>query len=338
MSRPFPLDVLRLTAFTILSSFAALLAGWLAFGAAQAAGPMPGMLWHSYRDLDNPQGTFATHPGTGQTRRVAPEKSGAPWPDGSLYLLRDYSSQGSSGDETHLIVRRSSDQATLFDQVVDGYIGEHARPSPLGRPQILVDWGETIFADRGPVVYDLQARRLLYVTRPSKTPDALSWMPDGSLLRVQPSGEISRIVLGGAEQRVATVRWPEARLPQALHVSPDGKRALVQLAALRDTGSISGVDLWMMNVDGSELRRFTKNDLVAHAFWSPDGRQVAFVKDTGVSCSDFSCRGSCTLWVAEASASHVVAVTQSNDARRVPLRRPDGSMTTVNCPAIAWTR
>jgi len=94
----------------------------------------------------------------------------------------------------------------------------------------------------------------------------------------------------------------------------------------------------MMNVDGSGLRRFTKNDLVAHAFWSPDGRHVAFVKDTGVSCSDFRCRGSCTLWHAEATASDVVAVKASGDAQRFPLRRPDGSMTTVGCSAITWTR
>lgn len=332
------MQFLRLPALQSLIRCAAALAWAAAFGTAQAAGALSGSLWHSYRDLSNPQGTFATQPGTGQTRRVAPEKAGAPWPDGSLYLLRDYSSQGSSGDETHLIVRRSGDQATLFDQVVDGYIGENARPSPLGRPQILTDWGETIFAERGPVVYDLQQRRLLYVTRPSKTPDALSWMPDGSLLRVQPSGEISRIVLGGAEQRIASVRWPEARLPQALYVSPDGSKALLQLAALRDTGTVDGVDLWMMNVDGSNLRRFTKNDLIAHAFWSPDSKHVAFVKDTGVSCTAATCRGSCTLWVAEATASNVVAVPPSGDAQRVPLRRPDGSMTTVGCPAIAWTR
>lgn len=299
---------------------------------------LSGSVWHSYRDLSNPQGTFATHPDTGQTRRITPEEAGIPWPDGSLYLVRDYSSQGSSGDETHLVVRRSGDQAKLFDQVVDGYIGERVRPSPLAPTQILVDWGETIFAERGPVVYDLQSRRLLYVTRPSKTPDALSWMPDGSLLRVQPSGEISRVVPGGAEQRIATVRWPQGRLPQALHVSPDGGRALVQLAALRDTGSVSGADLWMMNIDGSGLRRFTKNDLVAQAFWSPDGRHVAFVKDTGISCSNFNCRGSCTLWHAEATASDVVAVAASGDARRFPLRRPDGSMTTVGCPAFSWTR
>ncbi|KQV50782.1 hypothetical protein ASC95_15670 [Pelomonas sp. Root1217] len=325
---PFPKTLARIAA----------LACWAGMTAAQAAGALPGTLWHAYSDLNNPEGTFATNPGTGQSRWLTADPSGTPWPDGSRYLTRDYTSQGSGGDVTRLVVRRISDQAVLMDQAVDGYIGDHVRPSPRGGNQILVMWGESILEPRGPVVYDLDSRRLLYVTRPSRTPDALSWLPDGSLLRVQPSGQISRVVLGGAEQPVAAVRWPEGRVPQALHVSPDGSKALVQLAALRDTGSVSGADLWMMNVDGSNLRRFTKNDLVAQAFWSPDSKHVAFVKDTGVSCSDATCRGSCALWVAEATAADVVAVKASGDAQRIPLRRPNGSMTTVGCPAIAWTR
>ena len=312
---------------TIPVRFAIALVCMAALTTAQAAAALAGTLWHSYSDLSNPQGTFATDPNTGQSRRVSAEKWGAPWPDGERLLWRDYTSQGSGGDETRIVVRRSADQAVLVDQVVDGYVGDDVRPSPRGGGQILVSWGETIFSARGPVVYDLDSRRLLYVTRPSKTPDALSWMPDGSLLRVQPSGLISKVVPGRAEQPVASVRWPEGRVPEALYVS-----------ALRDTGSVSGVDLWMMDVDGSKLRRFTRNDLVAHAFWSPDSRHVGFVKDTGVSCSDATCRGSCTLWVADAGASQVVAVQASGDAQRVPLRRPDGSMTRIGCPAIGWTR
>lgn len=321
----------------ILARLATALACMTALGMAQAAGTLAGTLWHSYSD-SNPEGTFATNPNNGQSRRISSEPWGTPWPDGSRYLTRDYSSQGSGGDATRLVVRRISDQAVLTDQVVDGYVGDVVRPSPRGGNQILVMWGETILEPRGPVVYDLDSRRLVYVTRPSKTPDALSWMPDGSLLRVQPSGQVSRVVPGGAEQPVAAVRWPEGRIPDALQVSPDGRQALVRLAALRDTGSVSGADLWLMNVDGSGLRRFTKNDLIAQAFWSPDGRHVAFVKNTGVSCSDATCRGSCTVWVAEATASNVVAVQASGDAQRVPLRRPNGTATTVGCPAIAWTR
>jgi Tol biopolymer transport system component len=252
--------------------------------------------------------------------------------------VRDYTSYGARGGETRLLVRRSSDHTVLMDLLVDGYVGDDVRPSPRGTNQVLMMWGEALLKPRAPVVYDLDTRRLLYVTQPGKTPDALSWLPDGSLLRVQPSGQISKVALGGAEQPVATVRWPEGRVPQALHVSPDGRQALVQLAAWRDTGTVSGVDLWMMAIDGSGLRRYTRNDLVAHAFWSPDGRQVAFVKDTGVACSAATCQGSCTLWHAAATATDVVATAPSGDAQRFPLKRPDGSATAVGCPGIAWTR
>lgn len=314
--------------------FAAALAGMGVALAAQAA--LPGTVWHSFSDLGNPQGTFALNPNSGAAIMVDGEKWRSPWPDGSRFIQRDHSSQG--GDETRLTVRRTSDRSVLVDQVVDGYLASDVRASPLAAHQILASWGQSFFAPRGSIVYDFNTRKLLYATPPSKTPDALDWMPDGSLLRVQPSGEVSRVMPGRGEQRIAVLRWPEARVPEAVHVSPDGSKVLVQLAAMRDTGSVAGVDLWMMNADGSNLRRFTKNDLIANAFWSPDGRYVAFAKDTGVSCSASTCRGSCTVWYAEATASNVVAVPPSGDARQFPLKRPDGSMTTVGCPMTAWTR
>lgn len=317
-----------------LGKFAAALACLGAAWAAQAA--LPGRVWHSFSDLGNPQGTFALNPNSGASVRVDDEKWRSPWPDGSRFIQRDHSSQG--GDETRLTVRRTSDRSVLVDQVVDGYLAGDVRASPVAAHQILASWGPQVFAPRGAIVYDLNAQKLLYAMQPSKTPDVLSWMPDGSLLRVQSSGEISRIGPGRGEQHVATLKWPESRVPEAVYVSPDGSKALLQLAALRDTGSVAGVDLWMMNVDGSQLRRFTKNDLISAAFWSPDSRYVAFAKDTGVSCTAATCQGSCTVWYAEASASNVVAVAPSGDARQFPLKRPDGSMTNVGCPMTAWTR
>lgn len=330
-------DALGWLVLKILIFHAAVLASGLCLGGAAAASPV-GSLWHSYSDLSNPEGTFATDVATGQTRRLAPQKWGTPWPDGSRILWRSHSSQGSRGDETRIVVRRADSQQVLADQVVDGYVGDDVRPAPTGSNAVLVQWGPALFDDRGPVVYDLDSRRLLYVTRPSPMPDALSWMPDGSLLRLQPSGQISRVVLGAAEQPLATVRWPEGRWPRNVHVSPDGSKAIVELAALRDSGKVSGVDLWMMDVNGQNLRRFTRNNLIAQAFWSPDGRHVGFVKDTGMACGDASCRGSCTVWMADASAADVVAVKASNDALEVPLRRPNGTMTRVGCPVSAWTR
>jgi hypothetical protein len=295
---------------------------------------LAGSLWHSFSDLNTPAGTYTMNPNTGVSTAIQADKWGVPWPDGSRFIGRTYDS---THDETRLTVRRTADKALLADQVVDGYVGLII-PSPVSANHVLAYWGETIFAPRGAVVWDIDAKKPLFSAAPSKTPDALSWLPDGTLLRVKPSGGVSKVVLGGAEQAVATLTWPEARIPQAVYASPDGSKALVQLAALRDTGSVSGVDLWMMDINGGNLRRFTDNGLITDAHWSPDGQFVAFTKDTGVSCTEATCQGSCTVWYAPATASGVVAVEASGDAKRFPSQRPDGSMTQLRCPVMAWTR
>lgn len=297
---------------------------------------LTGNIWHSFSDLGNPAGTFVMNPNTGVSTAVQSEKWGVPSPDGSRFISNDYTSQGSSG-ETRLTVRKTDDKSLVVDQVVDGYIARLA-PSPLATNQVLAYWGETTAAPRAAVVWDFSAQKVLFATPLSKTPDAVAWMPDGTLLRVQPSGGVSKVTPGGSEQQVATVSWPESRLPQAVYVSPDGSKALVQLAALRSTGTVSGVDLWMMDANGANLKRFTNNGLIAEAYWSPDSKFVAFTKDTGVTCTDATCQGSCTVWYAPASATDVVAVDASGDAKKFPAKRPDGSMTDLRCPVMAWTR
>lgn len=295
-----------------------------------------GHIWHSFKDLGNPDGTFVMDPNTGVSISVQDEKWGVPWFDGSRFIHTDYNAEGTSDDTTRLVVRRTSDKAVVMDLLANGYVG-HVVPSPLGSDQIMAQLGETIFTPRAVVVWDLGTQKLLFATEESDMVAALSWMPDGSLLRVRPSGTINKIVIGGEEQLIGTVSWPEARVPQAVYVSPDGAKALVQLAALRDTGSVSSVDLWVMNIDGSEMKRFTNNGLIAEAYWSPDSRNVAFVKDTGISCTDFTCAGSCTVWYAPATATDVVAVEASGDAKHFPLTRPDNTVTTLRCPMMGWT-
>jgi hypothetical protein len=295
-----------------------------------------GTVWHSFSDLGNPAGTFAMNASSGVSTTVQTEKWGMPWPDGSRFISNDYTSQGSTG-VTQLKVRNTADKSLVTEQSVEGYIA-HIEPSPQSTQQLLAYWGENSFAPRAAVVWDLQAQRVLYNTAPSRTPDALDWMPDGSLLRVQPSGAVTRVTIGGTEQPVATLAWPESRVPQAVYVSPDGSKALVQLAALRDTGTVSGVDLWLMDANGSNLRRFTDNGIIAGAYWSPDGRYIAFTKDTGIVCTAATCQGSCTVWYAEATATNVAATEASGDAKQFTTQRPDGSTTQLRCPVMAWTR
>ncbi len=299
-------------------------------------GILPGHIWHSFSDLGNPQGTFVLDPNSGVSISVQSEKWGVPWPNANHFISHDYISHGSNSGETVLVVRRTSNGQIISEQTLDG---DFAAISPAPQSsRILVAWGENTYSAKSAVVYDLAKQKLLYATPASKTPDVFSWMPDETLLRAKPSGEISRVVIGGEERPISTVKWPESRVPQAISVSPDGTKVLIQLAAIRETGSISGVELWMMNIDGSNLKRFTKNDLIANAFWSPDSRYVAFTKETGIVCTAATCRGSCTVWYAPATASNVLAVEESKDAKQFPIKRPDGSATNLRCPILAWTR
>lgn len=301
------------------------------------AAALAGSLWHSDSDIGETQGTFVSDLITGNSLKVDTDRWSVPSPDGSRLLHRAYTSQGSVGDETRVIVRRVSDGQILTDLTVDGYVGDLS-PSPKNADQVMTPWAESINAPRSNIVYDVGQQKLLFATPVSNRTDAISWLPDGAVLRVKASGEISKVVLGGAEQQLGAVNWPDARVVQAVYASPDGSKALVQLAALRNTGSISGVDLWMMNVDGSGLRRFTKNDLISNAVWSPDGKYVAFSKDTGVVCTESTCQGSCTVWYADAGASDVVAVDGSNDAKRFSVKRLNGTTKNLSCPVMAWTR
>jgi hypothetical protein len=299
---------------------------------------LTGSLWSSDSNISDTQGTFVSDLITGTTTKVNSDTEAMPSADGARLLRRAYTSDGSVGDATQITVVRTTDGQLLTDLTVDGYVGTLS-PSPQAANLVLTRWAPSINDPRNVIVYDIDQRKVLFATPASGRPDAVSWMPDGSLLRVKPSGEITKVVLGAAEQAVRTLTWPEARVPQAVYVSPDGSKALVQLAALRETGSVSGVDLWMMNIDGSNLTRFTKNDLIAKAFWSPDSKLVAFIKDTGVSCTDATCQGSCNVWYAEATASDVVAVAASGDAKKFSVKRTtNGSVTTLSCPVMAWTR
>ncbi len=64
-------------------------------------------------------------------------------------------------------------------------------------------------------------------------------------------------------------------------ISPDGERVLFSRSELDWDENERKTSLWIVNADGSDARRFTGEDGDSDARWSPDGRQVAFLRSTG---------------------------------------------------------
>ncbi len=96
--------------------------------------------------------------------------------------------------------------------------------------------------------------------------------------------------------------WPQ--------VSPDGKTvALVSEAS-------GHMDLWAMDVDGSNLRQLTFG--AAQDFgqsWSPDGRQLAFASES---------EGNLQVWVVDADGHNPRQLTQLGTTNYAPSWSPDG--------------
>ena len=183
------------------------------------------------------------------------------------------------------------------------------------------------------MVYDFAAGKLLYATAGADAGDSFAWLPDGRLLRVHAGGAISAMALDGRETPLGAVQWPQGWELGAVFASPDGQ----QLAVRLDGKASKDHDLWVMRTDGQGFGRFTTTQMTTYAVWSPDGRYLAFNKDTGASCSDASCYGSCKVWYAPATARNVAAVDASRDAWQFTVRDTRGGSTQLGCQLLAWT-
>jgi TolB protein len=119
---------------------------------------------------------------------------------------------------------------------------------------------------------------------PSSQEWAGGWSPDGSTVFFTTdrdrNWEIYAMDADGSNPRNLT-RSPriDGEIPGGggLVVSPDGRR--IAFASTRDTRDEDNPELYVMNTDGSGLRRVTHSPgIEALRSWSPDGRQLVFVR------------------------------------------------------------
>jgi TolB protein len=114
--------------------------------------------------------------------------------------------------------------------------------------------------------------------------------------------------------------------------SPDGQRivftsdrdATAEQRARRDVGSF---ELYVMNADGSGVRRLTTNDYYdASPTWSPDGRRIAFVATPGVRADSAPAEWAAQrqIFVMNLDGTGLRRLTASPGGNNFPAWSPDG--------------
>ena len=106
-------------------------------------------------------------------------------------------------------------------------------------------------------------------------PSTVSWFPDGDHLLVggvQSEGGKLNVwnisILGGASRQIFDQT-------DTAVVSPDGTK----IAALCNAGALNTSELWLLNSDGSQPKRFLEISGYSNSLtWSPDGARLAYLK------------------------------------------------------------
>jgi Tol biopolymer transport system component len=143
-----------------------------------------------------------------------------------------------------------------------------------------------------------------------------SWSPDGAWIAYAadtPEGSTIRLVRPDGTDEVSVGSALTRRDYFSVSFSPDGTSLLF------DQGTDVGFGIFVMNIDGTGVRRISEGDRDYDPSWSPDGSRIAFTHTDGPMDSD--------IFVMDADGSNIARLTDGADGTTNldPVWSPDGT-------------
>ena len=291
-----------------------------------------GVLWHDNYALDYRDGVQLAHLDGSLPTQITTrdDVSVAVWPDGTQYIVTDWNVYD---DYTNITVIDRATGSTVYQEQVDYYL-RGVSPSPTSKNLIKVRYGEDSISPFEEFILDIATMKIRYIISDK---DWFAWMPDGRFMLINiDTGNMRIASLDSAEETPAgQLNVPADRIMGDFSVSPTGTQ-FIMLMNRRGTTSPEP-DLWIGNIDGSGFEQFTDTKLIAGADWSPDGRYVAYITDTGSICNFGGCLGSCDQWYTSVDLRKVRGLPKTPGSEEFRINDRGGNNQILGCSVLAWT-
>ena len=231
-----------------------------------------------------------------------------------------YSISTRSGMELHSVQADGSDDRTI--PTPPGLPWLHAWAPDGSRIAVAIFPGGG--GERGIWVMNADGSNALQVAS-SENVSVPSWSPDGSTIayaaRADGRTEIHLVNPDGSSDRIVHAQGAEGTFSIfSAQFSPDGTQILF------DRGTASGFDIFVMDTDGTNVRRVTTTGSDYDPHWSPDGTQIVFTRQEVVDAGGRSVATS-DIFVMKADGSDVRRLTNGDDRNTnlYPQWAPDGT-------------